>query len=105
MPESRSATGTARVHLAAGHISAEGHFPGDPIIPGAVLLREIVLAIGHGPDRLREVRAAKFHRPVRPGDTLLLTWTEDSGGEVRFSCSAADPGPPSVTGSLRFSPA
>ena len=94
--------GTVILHLAEGHKSAEGHFPGNPIIPGAVLLRDIVAAIAGDTLRLREVRAAKFHHPVRPGDTLTVSWTEASGGDIRFSCMADGATDPAVTGSFRL---
>jgi 3-hydroxyacyl-[acyl-carrier-protein] dehydratase len=103
------ATGTASRHLAVGHPSAVGHFPGNPIIPGAVLLREIVAAImseqqggdAHGP---LEIRSAKFHHPVRPGDTVDVAWTAKADGEVRFSCSVAGSDRPAVTGAIHLAP-
>lgn len=104
---------TATRHFAVGHKAAEGHFPGNPIIPGAVLLREIVAAVtimgdAPGPPAptviCREIRSAKFHRPVRPGDTLVIRWTGTVGEEVRFSCSVAGSSGPAVTGVLRLSP-
>jgi 3-hydroxyacyl-[acyl-carrier-protein] dehydratase len=104
-----SATMTASRHLAVGHRSAEGHFPGNPIIPGAVLLREIVAAI-MGERRLDdaagrlEIRSAKFHQPVRPGDTITVAWAEKADGEVRFSCSVNGSDRPAATGTLRLAP-
>jgi 3-hydroxyacyl-[acyl-carrier-protein] dehydratase len=83
-----------------GHPPAEGHFPGNPIIPGAVLLRDIVAAVRAGDDAALDVRSAKFHRPVRPGDAVELEWSR-VGGEVRFSCALAGSEEPAVTGVLR----
>jgi acyl-CoA synthetase (AMP-forming)/AMP-acid ligase II len=98
--------GTATRHFDVEHPSAKGHFPGNPIIPGAVLLREVVAAIS-GPDgvpaSLREILWAKFHLPVRPGDTLGIRWSE-IGDEVRFVCSIAGSDRPAVTGALRLPP-
>jgi 3-hydroxyacyl-[acyl-carrier-protein] dehydratase len=101
---------TATHTFAADHPAADGHFPDNPIIPGAVLLREIIAAVsaydetfGGGSAMCREVRSAKFHQPVRPGDKLIMGWTE-VGGEVRFSCSIAGSSRPAVTGALRLSP-
>jgi 3-hydroxymyristoyl/3-hydroxydecanoyl-(acyl carrier protein) dehydratase len=57
--------------LAADHPAAQGHFPGNPIIPGAVLLSETVRAIEARLGRTLEpyrVRRAKFPHPARPGD-------------------------------------
>jgi 3-hydroxyacyl-[acyl-carrier-protein] dehydratase len=100
---------TAIRHLARPHPAAEGHFPGNPIIPGAVLLREIVAAVstedsssGGVSTPCREIISAKFHHPVRPGDMLVINWTEGTGGEVRFSCSVEGSERAAVTGSLRL---
>jgi len=104
-----SAIRTASRHFAVGHRSAEGHFPGNPIIPGAMLLGEIIAAImsetqgGDAAGRL-EIRSAKFHHPVRPGDTVAVAWTEKADGEVRFSCSVAGSDRPAVTGTIRLAP-
>jgi 3-hydroxyacyl-[acyl-carrier-protein] dehydratase len=95
---------TATLRFAADDPAANGHFPGNPIIPGAVLLRDIVAAIDHASRCSRcEIRSAKFRRPVRPGDTLVVSWTP-ADGEVRFSCRLADSEQPAVTGVLRFPP-
>src|SRR5271156_3474597 len=99
--DSAFATRTASRHLAVDHRSAEGHFPGNPIIPGAVLLREIIAAImgerqGGDATRRLEIPSAKFHHPVRPGDTVIVAWTEKTDGEVRFSCSVAGSDRPAV---------
>ena len=89
------------------HPAADGHFPGNPIIPGAVLLREIIAAVCLGADppaRCREIRSAKFHQPIRPGDTLQVSWTMLDDGVVRFACLTAGSARPAVTGVLRLSP-
>jgi 3-hydroxyacyl-[acyl-carrier-protein] dehydratase len=112
MPENSSVSAAKNVsrHFAVGHRAAEGHFPGNPIIPGAVLLREIVAAISSGAEsggnaaRCRDIRSAKFHHPVRPGDTIVVSWAVEAGGEVRFSCSVASSPRPAVTGVLRLDP-
>ena len=66
------------------HPATEGHFAGNPIIPGAVLLSEILSAIeAGGACRSGEIRSVKFLALVRPGDRLLIRWT-DGPGEVRF---------------------
>lgn len=94
--------GTASRHFPAGHPAADGHFPGNPIVPGAVLLREIIAAVRSTDDAAAgwDIRSAKFHQPVRPGDTVVICWTARAGGDVRFSCSLAGAERPAVTGAL-----
>ena len=79
------------LRLAADHPSTRGHFPGNPIVPAAVLLDEILGAI----ERVHAlsgsevvVKWAKFLRPVRPGDALALEFVEVAGGDIRFQCRA-----------------
>jgi acyl-CoA synthetase (AMP-forming)/AMP-acid ligase II len=91
---------TVTHHFPLDHPTAEGHFPGNPIIPGAVLLREILAAIVPNASAY-EVRSAKFHLPVRPGDTVVMRWTT-TAGDVRFTCALAGADRPAVTGALRL---
>ena len=60
----------------ADHPASRGHFAGNPIIPGAVLLNEVVAAIaarvGAAPAPV-SVASAKFPRPARPGDRHSLS--------------------------------
>ena len=86
------------------HPAAQGHFPGNPIIPGAVLLSETAQAIaaglGSGP-ALFQVRSAKFLHPVRPGDRVLIRFSRDDRGEIRFTCVVE--GRPVLTGQMACS--
>ena len=71
------------------HPAAQGHFPGNPVIPGAVLLSEALRAIeaGAGIDCGRcDIRSAKFFRPTRPGDRVRIEYSVSSGPAVRFRC-------------------
>ena len=87
-----------RIISLCGHPAAEGHFPGNPIIPGAVVLREIVAAVRAGGQVAgTAIRSAKFHQPVRPGNTVVITWRGEAGGGVRFACSIEGSDRPAVT--------
>jgi 3-hydroxyacyl-[acyl-carrier-protein] dehydratase len=75
------------LHFAADHPTAAGHFPSSPIIPGALLLDEVIAAIAAAAGRdVLMIRAAKFLRPVHPGDSLTLCWHFPSSAMVRFEC-------------------
>lgn len=72
------------------HPAAQGHFPGNPIIPGAVLLSETLQAIEKSLDlRLvpAQLRSAKFLHPVRPGETVRIEFSILSAGTIEFACS------------------
>ena len=71
------------------HPAAQGHFPGNPLIPGAVLLaetlQEIEAALGVSLAACR-VRSAKFVAPVRPGDRVTIEYSRPQANAIRFDC-------------------
>ena len=71
------------------HPAAQGHFPGNPIIPAAVLLSEVVDAVESvlGPARspLR-IKSMKFPAPARPGSRLVIDYLHGEAGTVRLVC-------------------
>ncbi|MGS0648467.1 AMP-binding protein [Komagataeibacter melomenusus] len=66
--------------IAVDHPALAGHFPGNPIVPGAVVLSEVFGLMGVEPARLEQI---KFLRPVRPGDTVRVTHTAQP---LAFTC-------------------
>jgi 3-hydroxymyristoyl/3-hydroxydecanoyl-(acyl carrier protein) dehydratase len=93
------------MRFSADHPTATGHFPGNPIIPGALLLDEVLLAIAEGEDRTLGtyvVRAAKFLQPVRPGDRVLVRWEAQPAGETRFECLLLDPERLALSGTVQL---
>ena len=72
--------------IAAEHPALAGHFPDAPVLPGVVLLDEMVRAIettaGGGSWRIGQ---AKFVRPVHAGETLTLGQERLPNGSIRFS--------------------
>ena len=76
--------------LQPDHPASRGHFPGNPVIPGAVLLSEVIQAIeaGLGVGLVPfQIASAKFLRPTRPGDRVLIEFSRTAGGEIRFACA------------------
>jgi 3-hydroxyacyl-[acyl-carrier-protein] dehydratase len=74
----------------AEHPALVGHFPGTPIVPGVVLLDEILRAVEQdtpaAPRRWR-ISTAKFLSPVRPGEALTLAHEPLTDGSLRFTVS------------------
>lgn len=88
--------------FASDHPSAAGHFPSNPIIPGALLLDEVVKVVVEPANRGGEIkiRAAKFFRPVRPGESLSVRWQFLAGGAIKFECRLAGDDALVVAGTL-----
>ena len=70
----------------------EGHFPGEPILPGIAIVHTVEQAILKDIQKnnervvLDELRRIRFVQPVRPGEQLKITvLREDTGGEILFS--------------------
>lgn len=84
--------------IGADHPSLPGHFPGEPIVPGAVLLDHAIAHIeNYTKRRVAGILVAKFNLPVRADKTCVLTMQvkDDTvslsaavDGDVAFSLSA-----------------
>jgi 3-hydroxymyristoyl/3-hydroxydecanoyl-(acyl carrier protein) dehydratase len=63
------------IRIAPDHPAFAGHFPGMPILPGAALLDEVLFLLERelALDMTQwQLAAAKFLKPVGPGDELAL---------------------------------
>ena len=83
--------GVLELRLHADHPAASGHFPGNPIVPGAVLLsealRSVAAALGVDVSRCT-VSSAKFPAPSRPGDRVEIEYSM-SASRISLVCSVA----------------
>ena len=84
---------TAELLFSEAHPAAEGHFPGNPIIPGAVLLAEALHAIEAGGESgafPMIVKSAKFFGPTRPGDRVRIEYSRSPDRAISFRCLVKD---------------
>jgi len=82
---------TARLSFAKDHPTGPGHFPGNPMIPGALLLDAVIAAIaGDSRDAPMRIRSAKFLRIVRPGEDVELNWQTLPDGGIKFEGRVGD---------------
>jgi 3-hydroxymyristoyl/3-hydroxydecanoyl-(acyl carrier protein) dehydratase len=65
------------------HPSLPGHFPGNPIVPGVVLLDRVAAAVERSGARLAKIGVVKFMTPLRPDEDATLAITRD-GARVSF---------------------
>jgi 3-hydroxyacyl-[acyl-carrier-protein] dehydratase len=94
---------TVTVLVPPQHPAFDGHFPGAPLLPGVVLLDEMLRVVeeerpnggvGAGAGRTGAtagwtIATAKFLQPVRPGDALTLEHEALTNGAVRFAIRSA----------------
>ncbi len=81
------------IGFAADHPAFAGHFPGMPILPGALLLDETlrIIEMDLNLDLTHwQLTAAKFLDSVRPGDALLVEHTDILDGGIRFAVRLGD---------------
>jgi len=75
--------------IAADHPSLPGHFPGAPLVPGVLILDEVVSALRDWQKgcELTAIRTVKFLKPLRPEQlfTINLTATADPA-RISFCC-------------------
>ncbi len=78
----------------ADHPSLPGHFPGAPLVPGVVILDEVVAALceWRQDSQLSGIRSVKFLAPLKPEQpfTISLFGTSEDAGEVSFCCRAEE---------------
>lgn len=76
----------------------QGHFPGNPLVPGVLLTEALAQTAGIAAGapaagksyRLSAIKQMKFSRPVKPGDVIVLVAEKSAavGGLLQFSVSA-----------------
>lgn len=66
------------LRVAAEHPALDGHFPGEPLVPGVLVLDRIAeaLAAAHGL-HVTALETVKFRAPLLPGETATVTCTRD----------------------------
>jgi 3-hydroxyacyl-[acyl-carrier-protein] dehydratase len=64
---------TSEIVVPANHPALAGHFPGQPVVPGVVLLDAVLAEIRTRADLvLRSIPAVKFLQPVLPDERVVL---------------------------------
>lgn len=81
--------------IAADHPAYAGHFPGQPILPGVVLLDAALHALAEGQGGSTrpgsaQLKSAKFLSPVRPGEPLALHYADSPTGGFRFEIRSGE---------------
>jgi 3-hydroxyacyl-[acyl-carrier-protein] dehydratase len=80
--------------IGADHPSLPGHFPGAPIVPGVVILDEVLAALNEWREdsHVTVISAVKFLMPLRPDQafTVRLVGRDHAEDQVSFRCHVED---------------
>lgn len=80
--------------ILADHPTLPGHFPGAPLVPGVVILDEVLAALieWRQDSQLTGIRMVKFLAPLQPEQafTISLDVRNEHAAEVNFWCRAED---------------
>lgn len=77
------------LNVPSAHPALPGHFPGNPLVPGVVLLSMITETAERGYAglvRIKGMPIVKFLAPVHPHTAVMLTVTPVSEGLLKFEC-------------------
>jgi len=91
------------LEISAEHRCFQGHFPGNPVLPGIVQVHWAVIvsrALFEFDNRPREIKQLKFKSVVIPSTVIDLALSRPSENEVRFEYSS--PGQHHSQGRLIF---
>jgi 3-hydroxyacyl-[acyl-carrier-protein] dehydratase len=70
--------------ISADAACLDGHFPGDPIVPGAVLLALAARELANEGLKVAKLRRMKFHQPLSPDRALAISF-EIAGVRARVT--------------------
>lgn len=71
------------------HPCLPGHFPGAPVVPGVVILDEVLALLPTPAGHARQLGWVKFVQPLLPGEVATITLATD-GARHKFSVARGE---------------
>lgn len=91
------------MRISADHPALAGHFPGQPVVPGVVLLDQVIQALeahlGRVP-RVTGLPSVKFLAPLEPEADFHIEFADKGAGRAAFTVLGGDR--KLATGSLQY---
>lgn len=87
----RVQTGNGRMKISIQHASLAGHFPGNPVVPGVVVLDAVAHALTAEMGRtvmVTAIASVKFLAPLLPEQEFSISFSLKEGGRAGFEVSA-----------------
>jgi len=82
------------IRIPANLVYLQGHFPGEPVLPGVVQVHWVIeLARGRFDlkPHFAAIEGLKFHRVIEPDTQLVLTIEyDDAAGKIRFAYTSGE---------------
>ena len=74
------------------HPCLPGHFPGNPVVPGVVILDEVIRAVTDWQSEwvIKGISSVKFISPLLPGEKFSIQLQIPEKGKLKFQCTVAD---------------
>ena len=70
------------------HPALDGHFPGQPIVPAALLLDQLCECLQETTGyRFRQAKQIRFLRPIKPNQLIVIKCEVKNSDDYRFQCS------------------
>ncbi|MFD0912671.1 hypothetical protein [Methylophilus luteus] len=82
------------INIPSDHPAFAGHFPGTPIVPGVVLLDEVLHTLSSEIGLTVtdwQISSVKFLSPLTPGESASLEYQQLASGSIKFEVSCPDP--------------
>jgi 3-hydroxyacyl-[acyl-carrier-protein] dehydratase len=80
------------INIPSDHPAFAGHFPGTPIVPGVVLLDEVLQVLSKDMALTVtdwQISSVKFLSPLTPGESAIMAYEQQANGSIKFEVLCA----------------